>query len=96
MGRPRIVECDYYSFRTRLQRATDAGKRIEPVDGEAWKAYLREHKLSDVTMRAWAKQKFAYGEASLVVLDYGDAEWDGFYAYSEADEATLKWVRDPD
>lgn len=96
MGRPRIVEVDYYDFKGHLRRAIDTGGRIEPADGQPWKEYLKEHVMSDVTMRAWARQKFPEGKAVLVAIACGDEEWDGFYAFSDADEATLKWVRDPD
>lgn len=95
MGRPRIVEVDYYDFKRRLRSAVDRGGRLEPTDKEAWKAYLTEHKISDVTMKAWGRQKFALAAPQLVVLRCGES-WDGFYAFSDADEAALKWERDPD
>ncbi|NND61090.1 MAG: hypothetical protein HKN49_12565 [Gammaproteobacteria bacterium] len=96
MGRPRIIDVDYYSFKKQLQRAIDAGGRLEPTDKQEWRAFMNENKSSDVTMRAWARQKFAYGAPVMVVLKYDNEEWDGFYAFSDADEAVLKWVRDPD
>ena len=95
MGRPRIVDVDYYDFKRHLRAATDKGGRLEPSDKEAWKTYLTENKISDVTMKAWGRQKFALGAPTLVVLKAG-AKYDGFYAYSDPDEAALKWERDPD
>lgn len=90
MGQPRIVEVDYYAFKEKLKRASDAGGRIEKTDKEAWRKYIKDHGVSETSMQAWGKVKFMSGKIKLVAINHGE-NWDGFYAYSDEDEAALKW-----
>ncbi len=92
MGRPQIVEVDYYEFVKRLKAAVNAGGRIEITDKEKWKVYLVENKINDIAMKSWGKLKFASGKPTLVIIDDG-TDWNGMYAYSHEDEAALKWIR---
>ena len=39
MGRPKIVEVDYYEFSSRLRKAIDNGRRLEKTDQPAWDEY---------------------------------------------------------
>lgn len=91
MGRPRIVEVNYFDFKKHLRQATDVGGRIEKSQKDQWKAYLKEHKINEVAMMHWGKSRFA--EVKGVILDCGN-DWDGFYCYSEMEEAVLKWTRE--
>lgn len=93
MGRPRIVDVDYYEFKTQLSKAVAAGGRIERRDGTRWTQYLQHHKVNEAAMLHWGRSKFETVEA--VIIDYG-SPWDGFYVYSADQEAALKWVRDAD
>ena len=93
MGRPRIVDVDYYEFRNQLSKAVASHGRVEQRDGARWTDYLRTHKVNETAMLHWGRSKFEKVEA--VIIDYG-SEWDGFYVYSADQEAALKWVRDPD
>ena len=93
MGRPRIIDVDYYEFKDQLAKAVASDGRVEPRDGAKWTNYIHEHKVNEASMLHWGRSKFEKVEA--VVIDYGSA-WDGFYVYSLAEEAALKWVRDPD
>ena len=90
MGQPRIVEVDYFQLRDKLRAATTAGKRIDRTDRARWDTYLRDHAIDEVAVQAWAKVKFQRGKPILVIVDQGD-RFDGLYAYSEGDEAALKW-----
>jgi len=93
MGRPRIVDVDYYEFRDQLGKAAACDGRIERRDGARWTDYLQRHKINEAAMMHWGRSKFEQVEA--VVIDCGSS-WDGFYVYSVTEEAALKWVRDTD
>ena len=95
MGRPQIVEVDYYELVKRLKRAADVGGRIEKTDKERWRAYLDENKINDIAMQSWGKLKFASRKPTLVIIDDG-GPWNGMYAYSHEDESALKWTRPDD
>jgi hypothetical protein len=90
MGQPSIVEVDYYQLKEKLKRAVDAGGRIEKTDKQRWQKYIKEHGVNETSMLAWGKVKFMSGKIRLVAIDHGET-WDGFYAYSDDDEAALKW-----
>jgi len=92
MGRPRIVEVNYFEFKKHLQEAADAGNRIEKTDKARWTAYVKQHKVNDVAMAHAGKVR--YSKVVSVIIDGGP--WIGFYVYSPEEEAVLKWVRDPD
>ena len=89
MAFARVVDVDYYDFQAALRKATDAGKRLEPRDGEPWKKYVAEHGIKEASFKTIASGK--YEGIALVVIDDGSA-WSGCYAYSKAEEACLKWV----
>jgi hypothetical protein len=91
MGEAKIVEVDYYILRDKLKRAADVGGRIDKNEKEKWKEYIREKKINDISLQAWAKVKFTGGKLKLVVINHGDP-WDGCYVYSEDDEAALKFI----
>lgn len=93
MGRPRIVDVDYYEFKSQLGKAVASRGRIERRDGARWTDYLHQHKVNEAAMLHWGRSKFEEVEA--VIIDYG-SDWDGFYVYSVDQEAALKWVRDAD
>ena len=95
MARPQIVEANYYTFKKKLQKAVDLGKRIERTDKDAWSEYITANKINDIAMLSWGKLKFASGKPTLVVINDG-SDWAGFYAFSDADEACLKWIRPDD
>ncbi len=95
MGRPQIVEVDYYEFVKRLRRAVDVGGRLERTDKEKWREYLETNKINDIALQSWGKLKFASRKPELVVIDDG-SDWNGMYAYSHEDESVLKWTRADD
>ena len=88
-----FVEADYYAFRQMLQKAANAGDRIEPADKKAWAAYIKAKGINEVSFLHHARAK--YSNVKGVIIDHGN-EWDGFYAYSVDDEACLKWEREGD
>ncbi len=93
MGRPRIVDADYYELMAQLGKAVAVQGRIERRDGSRWTDYIQKHKVNEAAMLHWGRSKFDTVEA--VIIDCGGA-WDGFYVYSVDQEAALKWVRDAD
>ena len=93
VGRPRIVDVDYYELKNQLAKAMAANGRIERRDADRWNEYLRQHKVNEASMMHWGRSKF--DEVEGVIIDCG-SDWDGFYVYSVDQEAALKWVRDPD
>ena len=90
MGQPRIVEVDYYILKEKLKRASDAGGLIDKTNTERWKEYIAAHKVKETSLQAFGKVKFMSGKPRLVAIDHG-GDWDGCYAYSDDDEAALKW-----
>lgn len=91
MARPKIIEVDYYDFKTQLRKAIDSGQRIEKSQGDEWSAFVTENKVNEVAMVAWGKGKFISGKPAPVVINDGSS-WAGYYVYSDPDEMVLKWV----
>ncbi len=85
---PRIKEVEFWSFMDALQKASDTGGKIEPIDKDAWRKYLKENRMSEPMMVEFAKSRFMTFKR--VVID-DDSEWVGFYMYSVDDEGALKW-----
>lgn len=89
MARAKVVESDYYQFLQTLQRASDAGKRIDRVDSGRWSDFVKRNNINEVAATAIARQKF---EAAVpVIIDEG-LDTDGLYFYSRDEEACLRLV----
>lgn len=86
MARAKVVDFDYYQFLRMLQRAGNAGSRIEKSDSR-WADYVRENKINEVAATAIARQKFE--NATPVIIAEG-SDTDGLYFYSKDDEACLR------
>ena len=86
MARAKVVEYDYYQFLRILQRAGNAGQRIDKTDSR-WGEYVRENKINEVAATAIARQKFE-NATPVIIAEGGDA--DGLYFFSKADEACLR------
>ena len=88
MARSKVVEFDYYQFLNLLQRATNAGARIERADAR-WAEYIKQHTINEVAALAIARQKF---EGAIgVIIDEG-LSTDGLYFYAKNDEGCLRLV----
>jgi hypothetical protein len=85
---PRVKEVEFWSFLDALRAASDNHQKIEPKDKDAWKAYLKAHRMSEPMLEEFAKARFM--EYQKVIIK-ADSEWDGFYIYSVDDEGALKW-----
>ena len=57
MARSKVVDFDYYQFLRIMQRAGNAGQRIDKTDAR-WVDYVRQHKINEVAATAIARQKF--------------------------------------
>jgi len=88
MARGKVVDVDYYQFLRVLQRAADAGARVDRGDGR-WAAYVKEHAINEVAATAIARQKF---ETVIPVIIAEGLETDGLYFFSKSDEACLRLV----
>ena len=86
MARAKVVEYDYYQFLRMLQRAGNAGQRIDKSDSR-WGEYVRQNKINEVAATAIARQKFE--SATPVIIAEGN-DTDGLYFYSKDDEACLR------
>jgi hypothetical protein len=86
MARAKVVDFDYYQFLRILQRAGNAGQRIDKSDSR-WGEYVRQNKINEVAATAIARQKFE--NATAVIIAEGN-ETDGLYFYSRDDEACLR------
>ncbi len=85
---PRIKEVEFWSFMEALRRAGDNGHKIEPIDKDAWKQYLKAHRMSEPMMEEFAKARFMSFK-KVVIED--DSDWVGLYMYSVDDEGAIKW-----
>ena len=88
MARSRVVDFDYYQFLNMLQRATDAGARIERSDPR-WAQYVKSHGINEVAATAIARQKF---ETAVPVIIAEGLPTDGLYFYAKNDECCMRLV----
>lgn len=85
---PRIKEVEFWGFKSALRQAIDSGRKIEPLDKEPWRSYLKQHRMSEAMMEQFAKSRFmAFNR--VVILE--DPQWEGFYMYSDDDEGAIRW-----
>ena len=91
MSQVRIVEQNYFEFTAALRAAGDTGDRIEPRDKERWATFVAENRIQEAAFRSLANKKFE--EMKPVIID-DDSSWNGYYLYTTAEEACLKWVRE--
>lgn len=89
MAIARIKEINYYDFLIALRNARDNGHRLEKSSETEWKDYIRSNDIKEVSFMSVAKKK--YENMIPVIIKSGD-EWEGFYAYSDDDEAAIKWT----
>ena len=88
MARAKVVNFDYYDFLTLLQRASNAGARIDKSDSR-WGDYVKQHVINEIAATAIARQKFE--NITPVILAEG-SDTDGLYFYSKDEEACLRLV----
>jgi hypothetical protein len=88
MARSKVVDFDYYQFLNLLQRASNAGARIERSDSR-WAQYIKDHGINEVAATAIARQKF---EGAVAVILAEGLPTDGLYFYAKNDEVCLKLV----
>jgi hypothetical protein len=88
MARAKVVDFDYYQFLRILQRAGDAGKKIEKSDSR-WADYVRKERINEVAATAIARQKFE--TVVPVIIDEG-RETDGLYFFSRNEEGCVRLV----
>jgi len=88
MARSKVIDFDYYQFLNLLQRAGNAGARIERSDPR-WAQYIKQHAINEVAATAIARQKFEGAVA--VILAEGEPT-DGLYFYAQNDEGCLRLV----
>jgi hypothetical protein len=88
MARAKVVDFDYYQFLRILQRAGDAGKRIDKADAR-WAPYVRTKSINEVAATAIARQKFE--RVVPVIIDEG-LETDGLYFYSRDEEGCVRLI----
>lgn len=91
MGRPTIIEIDFYALLEEISRAREAQGLIEKKDADKWAEYVNQNNIRDASLEAHGKVKFTAGKPELVAIAMG-SDWDGCYAYSKDDEAALKYV----
>lgn len=87
----RIKEVEFWSFKDALQRAHDSGRKIDPIEKDDWRAWLKERRMSEPMMEEFAKSRFI-AHKKVILTD--DPEWEGFYMYSDDDEGAIRWEAD--
>jgi len=88
MARAKVVDFDYYQFLRILQRAGDAGKKLEKSDPR-WSEFVRTKGINEVAASAIARQKFE--TATPVIIDEG-RDTDGLYFFSRDEESCVRLV----
>jgi hypothetical protein len=58
MSRVRIVEKNYSEFMAALRAASDSGRKLEPVDKDAWKEFAAENRIQEAAFRSIANKKY--------------------------------------
>lgn len=90
MGQRRIIEVEYQDFLRALRHATDAKRKIEKTDKEAWMAFVKKHAVPEAGMRVHAMAGAMSGKIRGVIID-GEGAADGYYLYSPDDQFCLKY-----
>jgi hypothetical protein len=88
MDRPRIIDVNFFEFKTNLKRAADLGGRIDPSEKQKWQAFVKEHGVKEATCMVHGRSK---SETMKPVIINSGESWDGYYVYSDVDEVVLKW-----
>ncbi len=91
MARPQIVDLDYYQFQRALRKAIDSGARIDRADKKRWSEWVRENRIKEAAFRSFSKNLYD-GLEPVIIDDAG--KWRGYYLFSTAEEAVLKWERE--
>ncbi|MDH3349938.1 MAG: hypothetical protein OEM51_00205 [Gammaproteobacteria bacterium] len=91
MSQVRIVEQNYFEFTAALRAAADSGDRIEPREKDRWKEFVKEHRIQEAAFKSLADKKYE-GMQPVIIAD--SSPWQGYYLYTTAEEAVLKWVRE--
>lgn len=88
MDRPRIIDVNFFEFKTHLKRAADLGGRIEPSDKKKWQDFIKQHGVKEATCMIHGRAKSETMKP--VIINIGEP-CDGYYVYSDIDEVVLKW-----
>lgn len=95
MSQHQIIEIDYQDFLKALRHATDAKKKIEKNEKEAWVAFVKKHEVPEAGMTVHAMSKAMSGKIKSVVID-GVGAANGYYIYSTVDQFCLKYTVGPE
>jgi hypothetical protein len=95
MARPKIVDLDYFQFKSALRRAKDSGSRIDRSEKDRWSEWVRANHIKEAAFRSFAKRMYE-GLEPVIIDGEPDYEWRGYYLVSTDEEAVLKWVRQPE
>jgi len=90
VGQRRIIEIHYPEFKRILEYAADQGKKIEPGEKEAWKAYVRKHNIPEAGFKVRANAGTRSGNTVAVIIE-GTAEYDGYYLHSPDEQFCMKF-----
>jgi hypothetical protein len=91
MGRPQIIDVDYFGFQQALRRAADAGERIDQSDKKRWAEWVRTNRVKEAAFKSFGEGKYEGLEP--VIIDT-EGQWRGYYLVSKSEEACLKWERE--
>lgn len=89
MGTRRIYEVQYSDLASIL-RKTNADKKIEKSDKEAWKAYVKKHNVPEGAMLSRGKTGTMSGKVERVIVN-GLGAADGYYVFSADESFCLKF-----
>lgn len=90
MGERRVIEVFYPDFSSSLRNATNAKKKIEKANKEAWAAYVKKHNVPEPALLSRGKSGTLSGKVDLVIID-GAGKSDGYYVYCTGEDFCLKF-----
>ena len=90
MNKPRIYSVYYQDFVAALQKAINAGHRIDKTEKQRWADYVRKNKIPEAAMGKHAESMSVGGRIKFVIIN-DDGDWEGYYAYSNDDQFCLKF-----
>lgn len=90
MGTRRIIEFQYSDLSSILRRPSNADKKIEKSNKEAWMAFVRKHNVPEAAIMSRGKTGTMSGKVEAVIIE-GLGTYDGYYVFSADESFCLKF-----
>jgi hypothetical protein len=90
VNKPRIYTVYYVDFVDALQKAINAGQRIDKTEKQRWADYVRKNKIPEAAMSKRGESMCLGGRIESVIIN-DNGEWEGYYVYSKDDQFCVKF-----